>query len=304
MLVADLSTSFCYSESPLQELYRCWLGGLGLSGAICAGDLLKRSQVEAGVASIATGPLTGTPLLGAGAWVATCVPSVPGRGLSVAYGTGHLGAVLKFAGWDQLVLEGAAPRPSLLVVDQHGCRLEELRLPETGGPVALVQEIKERLGRDAAVLAFSHVGMVADRGLVFGGLDISSFLARRNLFAMAVRGSGSIRLANPGGVLDVGLEASRRWRVAGLPGGNSGCLSCHGRCSVEQTAALSAMEPAAVAIWLSAGICPRLIVSGNGPWTLSELERLLYNVTGCQFRLDELWQMAQQVKKVGGVLKW
>lgn len=119
---------------------------------------------------------------------------------------GHWGPELRFAGYDLLIIEGKAPRPSyLFIYDDHveirdatsywgrtvsetedGLR-RELGIP--GLRVALIGPAGERLVRFACI--------VNDKHRAAGRSGVGAVMGSKNLKAIAVRGTGGIRIAQP-----------------------------------------------------------------------------------------------------------
>jgi aldehyde:ferredoxin oxidoreductase len=135
---------------------------------------------------ITKGPLTGT--------------------ITTSNSGGHWGPELKFAGYDLLILEGRASRPVVLWVynDQVTLRpaehlwgrtvweTEDALRSELGVPDAIIASIGpagERLVRFACIMN--------DRHRAAGRSGVGAVMGSKNLKAIAVRGTGGVRLADP-----------------------------------------------------------------------------------------------------------
>ncbi len=125
---------------------------------------------------------------------------------------------LKFAGYDAIMLEGKADKPVYLHIsdDQielrdaarywdttaHEC-IERIRQKEYGGDekvrIACIGPAGTNLTRIGAIM-FDFSKAAAQNG--FGGV-----MGSKNLKAIAVRGTGGIKVANPRGLLDERLKA-------------------------------------------------------------------------------------------------
>jgi aldehyde:ferredoxin oxidoreductase len=165
---------------------------------------------------IAAGPLTGVLLPGCGkTHLGAKSPATGGYGDSNM--GGHFGPELKYAGYDVLVLEGASPEPVIVVIDDdrveirsagrywgRGCFEAESRLKEDlgeGFQIALIGPAGENLVKFACV---AH-----DFGRQAGRTGIGAVLGSKKVKAIAVRGSGSIPLADPEAVYAVAREMYR-----------------------------------------------------------------------------------------------
>jgi aldehyde:ferredoxin oxidoreductase len=123
---------------------------------------------------------------------------------------GHWGPELKFAGYDLLIVEGKAPKPTYLWIndDEIGFRdasdlwgkgvwdtedmiHEELGVP--GARVASIGQAGENLVRFAAILNDKHRAA--------GRSGVGAVMGSKNLKAIAVKGSKGVPLARPGAFL-------------------------------------------------------------------------------------------------------
>ncbi len=153
----------------------------------------------------ATGPLTGTPVpCGARYMVVTKGPLT--GAITTSNSGGHWGPELRFAGYDLLILEGKAPKPSyLFIYDDHveirdasslwgkgmfaaeDALREELALP--GLRVAGIGPAGENLVRFACV--------INDKHRAAGRSGVGAVMGSKNLKAIAVRGTGGVEIADP-----------------------------------------------------------------------------------------------------------
>ncbi|MGI6285733.1 aldehyde ferredoxin oxidoreductase N-terminal domain-containing protein [Neomoorella humiferrea] len=303
VLAVDLSEGSWESKSLPEQFYQQWLGGPGLNIALHTGKMAGWEKLAGDAVAIASGALVGSPLMGANTWSAAG-PNSSEPGLAIAYGTGNWGAYLKFTGWDQVILKRTAIKPSYIVINENGCRLERIQEPiEDAGAIA--NFIKKKLGdAEAAILVFTFQGIVSDRGLVFEDqIAIGSLLAKRNLRAIAVQKQGSVNLADPETVLHEARNAVQRWLITGMKWGYSGCLACHGSCRQRHKAVTcEENDEVASSLWLAAGICPQLIASGASPWAAADLEKLICAVTGWQCSREQLWKIAHNIHNANKVL--
>ena len=155
-------------------------------------------------------------ILAAGPLVGTLMPNscrmeaVAKSPLTGIYGDanagGFFGPELKFAGWDAVVVRGQAPRPVYLAIADDRAELRDAAeiwgqttsqteasiRRQWGGPgvkVACIGPAGERLVR------FASIQVTSQRSL--GRCGLGAVMGSKNLKAVAVRGQGSVRFADP-----------------------------------------------------------------------------------------------------------
>ncbi len=126
ILVVDLTTreSTCV---PTGDYSNTWLGGKGIDLALLlAGRVLAGGSFFAGKqAGFGTGPLTGT-LAPAASRVHVGGARSPATGGLCGSSNigGQFGPELKYAGYDHLVIKGAASEPVVLVIDDDSVKIQ------------------------------------------------------------------------------------------------------------------------------------------------------------------------------------
>ncbi|MDO8671826.1 MAG: aldehyde ferredoxin oxidoreductase N-terminal domain-containing protein, partial [Dehalococcoidia bacterium] len=127
ILRADLTSGKFSSENvPGPEELRKWVGGTGLAAKILY------DEVPPGVGPydpenrliFASGPLGGTNMGGTGTFSVVSKGPMTNGSLS-SQANGFLGAYLKFAGFDALVVQGAADRPVYLYIHDGEAELRD-----------------------------------------------------------------------------------------------------------------------------------------------------------------------------------
>jgi aldehyde:ferredoxin oxidoreductase len=153
----------------------------------------------------ATGPLTGTPVP-CGARYMVVTKGALTNAITTSNSGGHWGPELKFAGYDLLILEGKAPKPSYLFIydDQVEIRdaakywgqgvafTEDGLREETGLPslrIAAIGPAGENLVRFACIMNDKHRAA--------GRSGVGTVMGSKNLKAIAVRGTQGVEIAEP-----------------------------------------------------------------------------------------------------------
>ena len=192
-------------EEPLDEnIARLLLGGKGI-----ATYLLMR-DTPAGLDPLApenpliffTGPLTGTIAPTAGK-VGLVTKGLATRGYLDSYCGGFLGSAIKYAGYDMISVRGRAPAPVSIVVDDG--KVEFRSADDLWGMdvEAATKKLKEQVGVDFQTVVIGPGGehklpiaSIFSDMRNFGRGGSGAVMGAKNLKGMAVRGTGSVKVAN------------------------------------------------------------------------------------------------------------
>ena len=201
-------------NTPL-ELVEQYLGGRGFVARLLY-DTVKPGTDPLGaenIVVIATGPLSGHLLPGSGkTHFGTLSPATSGYGDSNM--GGHFGPALKYAGYDCLVLEGAAEKLSTIVIDNDKIEIVEDETLQGEGALVAEKILKNRLGEDFQIITIGPAGenkvafacISHDFGRQAGRTGVAAVLGSKNIKAVAVRGTGSIPVYDPKGAQKKGEE--------------------------------------------------------------------------------------------------
>lgn len=211
LLRADLNSGELSIEPIGSDLLRKYVGGT------CLGARYLIAEVPAGAGwsdpenriILASGPLGGTPMSGTGTFSA--VFKGPMTNLSGAVqANGFLGAYLRMAGFDALILQGRAPRWSYLFIHEDGAELRDaqelLGLDTWEVGEALSDQLGLRLRTQLSVFGIGPAGengvrfaaLVGDQGHVAAHNGIGAVLGSKQIKAVAVaRSRGKIPFHDP-----------------------------------------------------------------------------------------------------------
>lgn len=197
-----------WSVEPLpQSLIRNYLGGRGFN--------IRRLWEEtspqvkgldpANPLIIGVGPLNGTLFPGAARFNVTAVSPQTGI-LGDSNAGGFFGPELKFAGFDQVVIQGQSPRPIYLLI--HDGKVQFRPAEHLWGLDVWETDaaLHRELGDPRVQLLIA--GPAAEKGVKFAGLfanlvraaartGMGTVLASKGVKAIAVRGTGPVRVADP-----------------------------------------------------------------------------------------------------------
>jgi aldehyde:ferredoxin oxidoreductase len=211
----DLSASLIEKEPLNREWVDDYIGGRGFTSKILY------DENPPGVAPldpenrfiIAMGPLSGLFLPASGkTHFGTKSPATGGYGDSNM--GGHFGVNMKYAGYDVTVLTGKASEPSYIFIDDDTVEIRPAASYWGQGSFAVETAMKAKLGEDFQILSIGEAGerlvnfacISHDFGRQAGRIGIGAVLGSKNIKAIAVRGTGSIPVFDPKGLLKKGKQ--------------------------------------------------------------------------------------------------
>jgi aldehyde:ferredoxin oxidoreductase len=215
-------------EVPREELLR-FLGGRGINAKLLYERVAPGTDPLGpdNVLIIGPGTLTGTSAPSSGRTSVTCKGPATGLYLKVSVG-GHLGAELKYAGYDYLVIQGAAKDPVYLWIDDGQVEIRDARHLWGLGTRDTDRLLKEELGDDEIEIGL--IGPAGENKVLFSCLIFSLYnsasrggvgavMGSKNLKAIAARGTGGLRVAEGDEFFD--LAARTRRELAADAGSNT-----------------------------------------------------------------------------------
>ncbi|MDP2647429.1 MAG: aldehyde ferredoxin oxidoreductase family protein [Desulfobacterales bacterium] len=216
-------------KEPLSEEMRLnYLGGRGFNSKTLFDDVAPGIDPLGpdNVVMVGVGPLNGTAVPASARWTVTSksTVAVPG-GLGDGNGGGDFATELKFAGYDQIVFYGRSPKPVYLWVHDEHVELRDAS--GIWGKTTLETNYKlwEELGdRDLRVLCFGPAGENLVRfAKVFTNITrtggkggVGAVMGSKNVKAVAVRGTGSVKIARPAEFLQAVKRAHEK--LMAVPG--------------------------------------------------------------------------------------
>ena len=204
VLRVNLSTGQIWTEDTIEK-YKDFLGGTGIGYKVIWDEvspgtkpLDPENKIIYGV-----GPLAGTgaPCNGRTA-ITTLWPTCWPKPLVAS---GHMGgqfaAELKYAGYDAIVIEGKADHPVWISISDGEVKIKDARRLWGQGIRRATIEISQEIGPEAAVAAIGQAGenlvpmSVVMNSYSHSAGGIGSVMGSKNLKAIGVRGTGSVRIA-------------------------------------------------------------------------------------------------------------
>ena len=205
ILHVELPSMRVYTEALTEDIAYHFLGGKGL-GAYLLFKMLKPKTPPLSpdnVLIFATGPLTGT-IAPTGNRFCVVTKSPATGTFDDSHCGGPFGIALKRAGYDALVIRGAADELSILVIDEDHVDLASAKDLAGMFTYDAEREIKSRLGRDFEVAVIGPAGeRMAPIAGIFSALRAAgrggtgAVMGSKKLKAVAVRGHKPIKVYDP-----------------------------------------------------------------------------------------------------------
>lgn len=203
VLRVDLAIGRVTTEETVEK-YRDYIGGTGIGYKVLWDEVPADARAFDPENKIifATGPLAGTsaPCNGRTA-VTTLWPTCWPKHL---VGTGHMGghfaAEMKYAGFDAIIIEGKADHPVWIRIADGTVEIKDARPLWGQGIRRTTYEISRQMGPEAVVAAIGQSGenqvpMSVIMNSVSHAAGGGAVMGAKNLKAIGVRGTGSIRIA-------------------------------------------------------------------------------------------------------------
>lgn len=192
---------------PTLRYAREWIGASGIAVKILYDELRPRVTPydPANLLIFGAGALQGTPAPGACKMNASSLGPLTG-GWASGCSDSYVGGQLKYAGYDSVVIEGWASRPVYLWIDNDKIEFRDASRLWGKTTWETLDGIREELGdRNLHCVSIGPAGenlvrgacIIQDKGRAFGRCGLGAVMGSKNLKALVVRGTGSIKVARP-----------------------------------------------------------------------------------------------------------
>ncbi|HXV36027.1 MAG TPA: aldehyde ferredoxin oxidoreductase family protein, partial [Myxococcota bacterium] len=226
LLRVDL-TRGAIAREPLDPAWaRAYVGGRGVAARYLYEEVDPRVDPLSPQNKLifATGPLTGTNASCGARYMVVTKGALTGVIASSNSG-GRWGPELKFAGYDLIILEGRSARPVYLWIADDAVELRAAEHLWGKGVFETEDEIRSETGvPDCSIAAIGPAGenrvlyaaIVNDKYRAAGRSGVGAVMGSKNLKAIAVRGTGAVRVARPAEMMRAQWEMKRQLREAPL----------------------------------------------------------------------------------------
>ena len=208
-----------------------FIGGLGIAAAIAweeIGPNIEPFDPE-NLLMIMTGPLTGTLASGAGrVEVMGVAPQLHPPRFSRSGMGGHWGPELKYAGFDGVILQGKSRKPVYLWINDGEVEIRDANEIWGRGTYETTKILRDIHGRKTRVISIGQAGENLSRIAILqtetenaaGQGGFGAVMGSKKLKAIAVRGTGGVKIAEPTEFLNLCLSQSREGLSPCKPGSN------------------------------------------------------------------------------------
>ncbi|MFQ5785084.1 MAG: aldehyde ferredoxin oxidoreductase family protein [Alphaproteobacteria bacterium] len=211
ILRVDLTKGVCSAEPLNREWAGQYLGQRGLASKYLAEEVDPRvDPLDPGNKLIfATGPLTGTMAPTGGRYSVVTKGALTGA-IACSNSGGKLGAALKHAGWDMVIVEGRASAPVCLYIEDD--RAELAPADDLWGRSVWEVEPEIKARRGDPQIRVASIGRAGEAGVRFaciindlhraaGRSGVGAVMGAKRLKAVAVRGARGVSVADPNGFM-------------------------------------------------------------------------------------------------------
>ncbi|MFA5793930.1 MAG: aldehyde ferredoxin oxidoreductase family protein [Candidatus Brocadiia bacterium] len=216
ILRVNLSDGKITTEPVKEEFAKKYIGGRGFAARILYDELkpgINPLSPDNKVV-IASGPLAGL-FLPAGGKLTFASKSPATNSYGDSNIGGHLAAEMKYAGYDVIIIEGKAKSPSYIYIKNDKVEIRDASKYWGKGSMTAEKMIKDDIGKEFEVADIGPAGenlvkfacVSHDFGRQAGRTGIGAVMGSKNLKAVAVYGSKSLKVADPDKLMELSKKA-------------------------------------------------------------------------------------------------
>jgi aldehyde:ferredoxin oxidoreductase len=216
VLRVELETGKTTCE-PTDRYAREWLGGSGIAQWILYKELKPwmTPYAPANRLIFSAGPLVGTLAPGASRMSADSKNAMT-LGVGTSNSDSFFGPQLKYAGYDHIVIQGRSRKPVYLWIDDDKIKIRDATHLWGMTTWETADAIRQELGdeEEIHVVSIGPAGenlvrgacIIQHKGRAMGRCGLGGVMGSKNLKAVAVRGSGSVKIAEPAWFMEIVLN--------------------------------------------------------------------------------------------------
>lgn len=130
---------------------------------------------------------------------------------------GHWGPDLKFSGFDGLIIEGKSRKPVYIFIENENFEIRSAEKLWGLDTLETQKRIQDELGNDASIACIGPAGencletgaIITGDGDSWGHGGFGGIMGFKNLKAIAVKGTGGVKVFDPKGLLETVFKANR-----------------------------------------------------------------------------------------------
>lgn len=224
----NLSNETIKTEALDTQDAKLYLGGRGLGTKIFMDEVdpkIDPFSPENKVIFMA-GPLTGTLSACPGRYEVVTKAPLTGT-IGASNSGGHFGPELKFAGYDGIIFEGKAKKPVYLYINDDKLELRDASHIWGKEVPATTDELVKETVEDARVACIGPAGekrvlfatIMNDKNRAAGRSGLGAVMGSKNLKAVVVKGSKSIKVARPEEFMASCIDVRKKMKANPVTGG-------------------------------------------------------------------------------------
>ena len=206
ILRVNLSNGSVAKEPMNPQLARAYIGGRGLATKILYDEVDPRLDPlgPANKLILATGPLTGTNAPTGGRYMVVTKSPLTGA-IACSNSGGYVGAEMKYAGYDLVIVEGKAPHPVYLWVNNDRVEIREAAKVWGKSTHETEDILHSATNAEAKICSIGPAGeklsltacVINDKHRAAGRSGVGAVMGSKNLKAVVFRGTRSVKVAHP-----------------------------------------------------------------------------------------------------------
>lgn len=187
--------------------YKDFVGGMGIGYKVMYDEVPAGTKPydEANKIVFGVGPLTGSGApCSSRTNITSLLPSNPYHAVADSHMGGNFAAMLKYAGYDSIIIEGKSNKPVWLNIEDDKVTIEDASGIWGKGIYDSTATINSIVGREASVAAIGQAGEnLVNLSVIMNGYSHSAgghggIMGSKNLKAISVKGTGSVKVAGTG----------------------------------------------------------------------------------------------------------
>jgi aldehyde:ferredoxin oxidoreductase len=205
ILRVNLTTGVITREATPEQVARDFIGGRGFGIYFLTQEVPVHADPlgPENKLIVSCGVLSGMLAVGGGKCDWTTKSPLTGGYASASMG-GHFTAEMKYAGIDSIILEGKSPKPVYLFIDDKKVELRDAAAYMGKGAIDVEVAMKKQFGEEFQIAAIGPGGengvlyacINHDYGREAGRGGVGAVMGSKNLKAIALHGTGSVKVAD------------------------------------------------------------------------------------------------------------
>jgi aldehyde:ferredoxin oxidoreductase len=221
VLRVNLNDGSTYTENTLRYAKE-WLGASGIGIKILYDELRDwvTPYEPANKIIFGTGALVGTTAPGASKSNVSTLGPVTG-GWASSCSDSYLGGQLKCAGYDSIVVDGKAHAPVYLWINDNFVQIRDASHIWGKTTWETLEVLRDELGDSSLhILSIGPAGenlvrgacIIQDKGRAFGRCGTGAVMGSKQLKAIVIKGTGSVRVAEPGLFMEAVAKIRKKFK--------------------------------------------------------------------------------------------